>query len=485
VLRRETPALPLQLFRIAVGLIATAYFIRLLGEVRDFSALDGLIDHSVVQTVYPETRVSLFQAGTPALAISIALVIALASAVGIVAGWRTKMCAAIALAVAASTYRWNFIVMYLDDAVVHLLIFWLLLLPVDPPLRLTTLVRDPRAAVRQWIGVTVPGTATTCLLLNVALMYGLAGLWKLDSPLWRSGYGLYAALRLPIAAMPEVWEPGHVPLLRAANWTVMAIEPLMALPLLLPPGHRFKALGGVLFAGFHLFILVTLGLPFAMFGLLSTLILFFGSEITAAAARWSAAGEPPVVRVAPAFTRSGRLAIAFVLVLFLATTRHIPVLGTLNVPAYGVLWMVGVAQDYRLFNWIDRVNFDVKTHIVGVGADGASVPLAAPAKYPSSFRSQLLLAYLHDIRWLRLPQQHRWRMRTSIAERLANWYCVNNSVSGGVRIVSDIFRLVPTGRAHVSRLVVADFDCQAGRATIRSTLQTAGITDQAQLASAR
>jgi hypothetical protein len=49
-----------------------------------------------------------------------------------VLGWRTRVCAAIALVVAASTYRWNFIVMYLDDAVVHLMLFWLLLLPVEP-----------------------------------------------------------------------------------------------------------------------------------------------------------------------------------------------------------------------------------------------------------------------------------------------------------------------------------------------------------------
>src|SRR5262245_15208229 len=107
LLRRETYALPVQLFRLVVGLIATAYFVRLLGEVRDFSALDGLIDHSVVQSVYPETRISLFQAGTPAVVISIALVIALVASVAIVVGWRTRMCAAIALAVAASTYRWN------------------------------------------------------------------------------------------------------------------------------------------------------------------------------------------------------------------------------------------------------------------------------------------------------------------------------------------------------------------------------------------
>src|SRR5688572_29122561 len=201
-LRRDTYALPVQLFRIAVGLVAAAYFIRLLLEMRDFSALDGLIDHALVQSVYPETRVSLFQAGTPTVVIAIALAIGLVATAGIVLGWRSRMCAAVALAVAASTYRWNFVVMYLDDAVVHLLLFWLLLLPLGSSLGIGELLRDPRGAVARWSAVTVPGTAVTCLELNVALMYVIAGLWKYSSPLRRSGYGLYASLRLPVAPLP-------------------------------------------------------------------------------------------------------------------------------------------------------------------------------------------------------------------------------------------------------------------------------------------
>jgi hypothetical protein len=468
-LRREARALPVQLFRIAVGLLATGYFIRLLVEVRDFSALDGLIDHALVQSVYPETRVSLFQAGTPSIVIAIAQAIGLAAALGIVLGWRTRLCAAIALAVAASTYRWNFIVMYLDDAIVHLMLFWLLLLPLDPSLGIAELLRDPRGTTRRWSTATVPGTAVTCLRLNVALIYVLAGLWKVNSPLWRSGYGLSASLRLPVAAMPDAWGPELAPLLRLANWMVMVVEPIMVLPLFLRPGHPLKRLGGALFTGFHLFILVTLGLPYAMFGLLSTSILFFGPEITAAASRWSSAAAPPPMRVLPGLTRSGRLAIAFIAVLFLATTRRIPVVGALNVPAYGVLWMVGVAQDYRLFNWIDRVNFDVETVISESGSNGARVP--ETVNYPSSFRSKLLLAYLHDIRWLRLPRKDRLRMRTSIAERLAQWYCRNNHPDRQVLIASEVYRLVPGGREHESSLVVVEFDCRAGRAVVRRTLR--------------
>ena len=180
---------------------------------------------------------------------------------------------------------------------------------------------------------------------------------------------------------------------------------------------------------------------------------------------------PPPARVRPALTRSGRLAIAFLVLLFLATTRRIPVIGALNVPAYGVLWMAGVAQDYRLFNWIDRVNFDVDTEIIE-RRSGGDVPVTSHVSYPSSFRSRLLLAYLHDIRWLRLPRQHRFQMRMSIALRVSSWYCENNTAQGDVQIRSRIYRLVPQGREFVSDLVVADFACRDGRAIVRETLRS-------------
>jgi hypothetical protein len=251
----------------------------------------------------------------------------------------------------------------------------------------------------------------------------------------------------------------------------MAVEPFMALPLFLRPGHPLKHLALVVFAGFHLFILVTLGLPFAMLGLLSTLVLFFAPEVATSAARWSGAPDPSPVTVAPSLSRSGRLAVAFLVVLALATTRRIPVLGALNVPAYGALWMVGVAQDYRLFNWIDRVNFTVETQAEELGTDGSALPVGREARYPSSFRAKLLLAYMHDIRWLRLPRQHRLRMRTSIAERLAGWYCRANQPDGTVRIASRIYRLVPTGREFVGRLLLAQFECARGGARVQRTLE--------------
>ena len=64
-------------------------------------------------------------------------------------------------------------------------------------------------------------------------------------------------------------------------------------------------------------------------------------------------------------------------------------------------------------------------------------------------------------------------MRTRIAERLAGWYCRKHRRDATVRITSEVYRLVPTGRAYSHRLMVAEFDCRAGSAAVKRTLDVA------------
>lgn len=132
--------------------------------------------------------------------------------------------------------------MYLDDTVVHLFLFWLLLLPVGHTLTLRRGLGD-RAARARWPLVRVSGVAVRCLLLNVCWIYFIAGVWKLDSALWHQGFGLYASMKVGIARLPELWGPEHLPVLRAVDWVVMTLEPVLPLPLLLRTGHPLKWIG--------------------------------------------------------------------------------------------------------------------------------------------------------------------------------------------------------------------------------------------------
>ena len=49
---RPVDALPIDLFRVCVGLVLLVYFVRTLLEVKDFSGPDGLLDHSLILKMY-------------------------------------------------------------------------------------------------------------------------------------------------------------------------------------------------------------------------------------------------------------------------------------------------------------------------------------------------------------------------------------------------------------------------------------------------
>lgn len=109
----------------------------------------------------------------------------------------------------------------------------------------------------------------------------------------------------------------------------------------------------------------------AILGLTCGLVLFLNEEAAEALARrFGGSPAAPMATRRGSWRRADRVAVAFVAVLALATSRHVPVFGALNVPAYAALWTVGVAQDYRLFNWIDRVAYKVRTRVDVTGPDG-------------------------------------------------------------------------------------------------------------------
>jgi len=52
---RPTDALPLDILRILIGVVAFAYFLQTLLNANDFSSPDGLIDHELSQSIFGYT----------------------------------------------------------------------------------------------------------------------------------------------------------------------------------------------------------------------------------------------------------------------------------------------------------------------------------------------------------------------------------------------------------------------------------------------
>jgi len=308
-----------------------------------------------------------------------------------------------------------------------------------------------------------------CFLANVCLLYLVAGLWKLSSPLWQQGFAVYAALHLPIAYAADFWGPQYLPLLRVANYLALVIEPLIPILLLCRRGHALKWCGLLCQCGFHLGILLTMRVPFANLGLLGTALLFFRAEIL----HWLQRPEasPVVLHQAPRLNRTGKLAVAFLLVLSLAVARRTPVLGLLHQPAYAVLWLVGIAQDYHLFDWIDVMNYHVTYRVSTRTPDGTLQPLDPTTLFPQSLRATLLQAYLHNVRWMLVPAQHRSALKYSILTRFAQRFCRQQATTTSVTAWSRVQRIRPNNVAltqgHEQFLMT--FRCAEQRAVLCRT----------------
>ena len=241
-------ALPLDMMRVLAGGVLFFYFLNALRQAGDFSDPDGLIDHRLSARLFPPTRISLFQPGMPGWVFRAVYLGACAAAILVVIGYHPRLAAAYLFAAAVSTYRWNALVAYLDDSIVHLFCLWLLLLPVGSTLNLPDLLDAGAAttaaawtaAIADWSTTTITGTAPRAFMANMALIYLVAGLYKFSSPMWRNGSAMHAALKMPIARAPDFWTIRHRTFLRLVTHAALILEPLFVLIFVLPANSAAK-----------------------------------------------------------------------------------------------------------------------------------------------------------------------------------------------------------------------------------------------------
>ncbi|MDQ7843565.1 MAG: hypothetical protein QN141_10565 [Armatimonadota bacterium] len=454
-------ALPVDVFRILVGGITFLYFLRTWTEIDDFSSPDGLLDHALLQRIFWASRMGLFQAGMSEALIRFTYLLALGASLLLVLGVRPRLAAAALYLVAVSTYRWNFPVSYVEDGVMHLLLFWSILLPVGTTLTLSDWLAGGRRVPENWIRRTVPGAAVRLFLINLAMVYVVAGLWKWTSPMWRQGTALYVILQLSVSRAPTFWEPRHLPALAAVNHAVLLTEPLLAL-LVLWPVRPVKWLLVPVLLAFHLGIVATMDIPLANLGMAGALVLILRHDLMRLLCR---SGPPPLPAPVPPARRADRLGAFVVACLALQMVADIQnppwrtptaeaggppeefaservVADVLSVnPFHLPLWMVGISQSYRLFDWIDDRNFVFRYTLIE--RRGGSAVLGDPRDlFPSSPRSTLLQANLHGVTWAKIPRSRRGELKESILRRAARRYCLRRGPVGPVDVFATVERVV-------------------------------------------
>ncbi len=492
---RPVDALPIDLFRICVGIVMLAYFIRTFCEVADISGPDGLLDHDLILRMYWFTEIGLFRPWMGATWFYAAFGIAIVCCIPLILGYRVKLFSLILYVIAVSTYRRNFIVMYVDDAIMHLLLFWMLVLPVGRTMVLGEWLKDRGAAWERWKTVTVPGAALRCFFWNLILLYLVAGLWKWTSPMWLDGTALYVVFKLPVSYFHDFWNASHIPLLKVFNYGTLVLEPLVPLMFFLRHGSRLKYILLAAFIGLHILSALTLNIPFANIACAATAILMFREEIMG----YLRGGNATVKERASHLTSTlvhTRVSASVVVSLLMVTmltlamlsavtminwrtaprvsqdhsrpTTNVPQLvdgraeglGSVQMTFYSVLWLMGIAQQYQLFNWIDDRNYATHYRVLVDGKD------ADPdAMFVRSLRGVLLDFYIHDITWMKVPPEHRAELRQSILARTAARYCRVAIPVGIVEAHSSFERIDPNGGpGEFDNVLLMKFSCDSDRA---------------------
>lgn len=489
-LSRPVDALPLDIFRVLVGIVLLAYFIRTFIEAADFSGPDGLLDHELIIKMYWFTEIGIFRPWMGVEVFQTAFLVACLCCVPLILGYRVKLFAATLYVIAVSTYRRNFIVMYVDDSIMHLLLFWMLVLPVGRTLAIREWVEGRETAWSRWKYLTVSGFTLRCFFWNLTLLYLVAGLWKWTSPMWLDGTALYVVFKLPISYFHDFWTAEYMPLLKIFNYGTLFLEPLVPLMFILPRGSYAKYGLLAAFVGLHIISVLTLKIPYANVACAATAVLMFRGEIMDrirdSASRWQEPARNMRIGSAgfAALFMVAVLTLAMVSSIYLINWRTAPRelsrqvdrgstiervstgpqltdgraegLRSMQMTFFGTLWIMGIAQQYQLFNWIDDRNYATHYRVVESGRE-----VDADAMFVRSLRGVLLDFYIHDITWMRVPPEMRMELRQSILSRTASRYCRNRNPAGEVEAYSSLERIDPNGGPGVfDNVLLMKFSCQ-------------------------
>lgn len=442
-LSRPVDATAIDVFRILSGLLTCAYFVRHFLEFRTYTSESGLLDHRLLRELFWFTELTLFYPGSSDIYKLGLLIIGFLGAIALTLGARPKYGAGVAWIVAVSVQRWNFAVINVDDSSITLLLWWMLFLPIGHSLTWRTL--SGTSSWKEESKLKVHGFFMRALFANLFIYYLTAGLTKLGSELWREGLALYVILNLPLARTQGWWGPEHMSLLWFGNHFTLIMEPLFPFMVLLRTHHPLKWFGGLSLFVFHLSIPLTIGVPYANFALIACLAPIFHKELGGFFRK--RAGVTGQVLESPWRPGKGtrQLIATYLVVLFLAMQKNVPILGAVWEPAMGVLYWGGVAQEYHLFDWIDRFNWTVSHRITVHPDEGDMFTVPSQELFPHSVRGFIIQSYLLPMRWMRVPRPLTGEMRNAVLQRAARRFVREQKASlgssGRVFVESTVGRL--------------------------------------------
>jgi hypothetical protein len=273
---RPVPAYPLGLFRIAFGGVCVMYFALLAPDVLTWFGQDGVLpmEDALRFTYGPRLNVLALLPQTD-FAIEAFLAFSLLVAVLVLVGFQTRVATVLLWVCLTSFHQRNFYILHAGDTMTRNIAFLLMFTPSDRAFSLDRWLRLRRGVEPPGVPLVAPWSLRL-IQFQLCAMYIATVAWKLMGTAWREGTAVHYVLQLDeyrhfaVPAFMHTWWFS-----KFATWGTLGVE--LAVPLLV----WFRRLRyPVLLCGaaLHLGLEYALNIPGLQWVVLSTYILFLGSE---------------------------------------------------------------------------------------------------------------------------------------------------------------------------------------------------------------
>jgi hypothetical protein len=474
---KDSFALPLDCFRIGVGSLTLLYFFRTIFEAPYYLAHDGFINHELLQHIFWFTWQPIFHPSMSTPVVQMILSLGILFSLFLIIGFRPRLSAFILYIMVVCLYRYQFLVFFVDDVIMHLLLFWCFILPVGNTLKLIPWLKN-KHNLSQWKEIKVESLGLSLFLFNIALIYFVAGVSKFTSSLWLDGVAVLAVLKLPMAWFSAYSLEDYEILLKIGNYLALILEAPFALLVLLKPWSRLKLLLGLLLVIFHLFIIVTLDVPFANLGCLTLVPLIFRHEVMDLFFKKNKSSEISNVSI-----KNYRIAnrLALIMVFFLtgammcqlaqgqwrnakrdtgkSTVSETKISsaesgGIIQTGFYAGLWAMGLAQGYRLLDWIDERNFHQTITIFG------NDKILSTRLVPPGMRGNLMMTYISDITWMHVHPEFLEQLKKDVKKRLKSVYCRNFDKKTKIVVTQSLTKIDSFRPLYRPAETILKFECE-------------------------
>lgn len=451
---------PLSLFRLGIALLLLKEALLHLPLNDVFYSDSGVLPRAVLWTLpqpHQLSLLSLFDAlpdgWMAACLFSVWAVVAFL----LLIGFRTRLMTIFNFLIIASVHARNPYLLSGADTLLRLLSFWMIFIPLDHAYTWRSLQKwrlssphpaldSPSLNSEREQGGEVNAFPVRLLQIQVALVYLMAGLFKLLGEHWRDGSALSDVLQLGSWLRPTGnWLSANAPdgLLRVTTYLIIALELAFAFLVFAPfwqPKLRYLAIASAALMHLGIALVMTTPLLDFVFVFSVSYLIFLPSPIPTA----SAPPRHPLWLLAPA---------ALMLCVFWQNADDLRQLGITGLPALptpieALLYLSGLHQNWQLFSPMP-VQIDSAIVIPGTFSDQIRIDLQT-GKPPAATISAAptdIAAY----RWIAfnlfMVQSHPASVLDAWSRYLCRRYNTPEGTQSGIRLVTLQIRAL-TRRVH-------------------------------------